>query len=569
MDNITELANKSLEELKFSLNGYYIVAFDINKVFKSHGISTVGDLLKLTPEQLEKEIGLSPKNTAATIFTLRSMGISYASDYLKSYEKQAKEEYLALYKKVVSDNIIDPVELASLESKQAELGLSDSMVKEVESSYNRAAFLNGKSPSKPRLLTEDSAEGFKTVFNTCLLEVSRDSAQTGKPFPEINEMTSEAAVALFTALDVANYDLYYNADKNNYYLFDKDLYELKEDVSYADILRKALDISRDWDFDTNKGLNELHGIISDNILVPVDVSYNFTLPEEVSCLADAGGNSALEQSLHAIYDIFNFPSELIENNASAFSGRINASFKLRHYFVCSPETNYENISYSEIEGNMQQLAGIALNSHFNVDHKILFRGIKAERPVVFYTERNRRIDIDENNIETFLETPKEYEKGLNSELVRFAGSSVAREVGHFKQEKNDFLEILSKEPLLKSYVENRWNTLRQKQLERNDISIDVIEKNDINSSAFVHSPDVLNTFFKNIEIQCRGDKSAGNILCQAKNVLKNCSSSEKNIIKAELAALDIDSQKKLEMLLKSRIQGKENRKAELNYERSR
>ena len=50
MDNITELANKSLEELKFSLNGYYIVAFDINKVFKSHGISTVGDLLKLTPE---------------------------------------------------------------------------------------------------------------------------------------------------------------------------------------------------------------------------------------------------------------------------------------------------------------------------------------------------------------------------------------------------------------------------------------------------------------------------------------------------------------------------------------
>ena len=190
MDNITELANKSLEELKFSLNGYYIVAFDINKVFKSHGISTVGDLLKLTPEQLEKEIGLSPKNTAATIFTLRSMGISYASDYLKSYEKQAKEEYLALYKKVVSDNIIDPVELASLESKQAELGLSDSMVKEVESSYNRAAFLNGKSPSKPRLLTEDSAEGFKTVFNTCLLEVSRDSAQTGKPFPEINEMTS-------------------------------------------------------------------------------------------------------------------------------------------------------------------------------------------------------------------------------------------------------------------------------------------------------------------------------------------------------------------------------------------
>jgi len=568
MDNITEFANKSVEELVFSLNGCYVVAFDINKIFKSHGISTVGDLLKLTPEQLEKEIGLSPKHTAATIFTLQSMGITYANDYLKSYEKQSKEEYLELYKKVVADNIIDPVELASLESKQAELGLSDSMVKEVESSYNKAAFFNGTVPSKPRLLTEDSAEGFKTVFNTCLLEVSKDCVQFGKPLPEINEMTSEAAVALFTALDVANYELYYNADKSNYYLFDKDLNELKEDVSYADILRKALDISRDWDFDTNKGLNELHAIISDNILVPVDVSYNFTLPEEVSCLEDADGNSVLQQSLYAIYDIFNFPSELIENNVSAFTGKINASFKCRHYFVCSPETNYENISYSEIEGNMQQLAGIALNNHFKCDHKILFSGIKAERPVVFYTERNRRIDIDENNIETFLETPKEYEKGLNSELVRFAGSSVAREVEYFKQEKTDFMEILSKEPLLKSYVEKRWNTLRQKQFEHDNNSVNVIKEPVLDSSNSVHA-NILNTFFKNIETQCRGNKSVGNILCHAKNVLKNCSSSEKNIIKSELTTLGIDSQKKLESLLKSKIQGKEKRKIELNYERSR
>lgn len=568
MDNITEFSNKSVEELKFSLNGCYVVALDINKIFKSHGISTVGDLLKLAPEQLEKEIGLSPKNTAAVIFTLQSMGISYANDYLKSYEKQAREEYLNLYKKVVADNIIDPVELASLANKQVELGLSDSMVQDVESSYNKAVFLDASAPEKPRLLTEDSAERFKTLFNASLLEVSKDSVQFGKPLPEINEMTSEAAVALFAALDVANYELYYNADKNSYYLFDKDLNELKEDVSYTDILNKALDISRDWNFDENKGIKELHGIISDNILVPVDVSYNFTLPEEIAWSQDADGNSALNQSLYAIYDIFKFPSELIENNASAFTGKINASFKLRHYFVCSPETNYENISYSKIEDDMQHLAGIALNNHFKLDHKILFSGVKAERPIIFYTERNRRIDIDESNIETFLETPEEYKKGLNSELVRFAGSSVEREVGYFKQEKTDFMEILSKESLLKSYVEKKWNSLRQELLERDNSSIDVIEKNSLNSSTSVHS-EVLNSFFRNIETQCRGNKSVGNILCQAKKVLENCSSAEKNIIKKELVALDIDSQKKLERLLKSKIQGKEKRKVELNYERGR
>lgn len=185
--------------------------------------------------------------------------------------------------------------------------------------------------------------------------------------------------------------------------------------------------------------------------LPIDVNYIINVPTSI-----ASSNDGQQKICDTICDCFKETSELIDTDVKKVTpAETVLEFKLRHQISVNG-IDYSNANYLLIADKIQSTVGKALNKAFELDHKIMFEDVTAERPVDYHTERGFLVQLDEHNIDKFFQTPEEYGKDIDPGLAAYAGSSVFNEMRHFETDKSFFLEILEKNPFQKKYVEEKW-----------------------------------------------------------------------------------------------------------------
>ena len=185
--------------------------------------------------------------------------------------------------------------------------------------------------------------------------------------------------------------------------------------------------------------------------LPIDVNYIINVPTSI-----ASSNDGQQKICDTICDCFKETSELIDTDVKKVTpAETVLEFKLRHQISVNG-IDYSNANYLLIADKIQRTVGKALNKAFELDHKIMFENVTAERPVDYHTERGFLVQLDEDNIDKFFQTPEEYGKDVDPGLAAYAGSSVFNEMRHFETDKSYFLEILEKNPFQKKYVEEKW-----------------------------------------------------------------------------------------------------------------
>jgi hypothetical protein len=569
-NEINDLLQTPLENLKYSFSESSRKVF--LKSVEDKDLYTLGDLLDKTPEELSEIAG--SKNVACAIQAVNELGIEYGEDFLESQMNKSREEYMAAFRKFISDNEIDPYELHQLEELKEKLGLSDSEVKSMTGEYIKERYKNTiLTPVVAKRLTPDNPEDihrFAECFNEHKAELMEKIAEenTEKPAPYLNDMNERIASIVLESLEFDDsWTVYADFDHNKFWREDKYSEECEE-VSQNHLVDMADDIIHSWHRDEttiseNKIVEDMESFYDRQILVPVDIKYNFTLPKEVITDASTGlyNPEAAQESLDVITDLFSTDSELIDDFTQVTGKGLDVSFEIRHNLVCSPDTNYDNINFSEINNNMQYLTGKALNDHFGVEQKILFSDLLSHIPEKFYDEHGRRIaTVNKEIIDVFAQSSEEYSRSLSLENLREAGTSVWKETERFEQEKNQFLSVLEKNPLLKSYVQDKWiKRLKEKEIER--------QKAEENQETAVEN------FFEKVSESCKDDKSIGNILLQASRIIRESPQSEKELIRSGLKNLNLSDKEEMQKYFANKISPKKERKIErkrdLDYERGR
>jgi hypothetical protein len=559
-NEINDLLQTPLENLKYNFPE------SLRKVFlksaKEKELHTLGDLLEKTPEELSEIAG--SKNVACAIQAVNELGIEYGEDFLESQMNKSREEYMAAFRKFISDNEIDPYELHQLEELKEKLGLSDSEVKSMTGEYIKERYKNTiLTPVVAKRLTPDNPEDihrFAECFNEHKAELMEKIAEenTEKPAPYLNDMNERIASIVLESLEFDDsWTVYADFDHNKFWREDK-YNEECEEVSQNHLVDMADDIIHSWHRDEttiseNKIVEDMESFYDRQILVPVDIKYNFNIPEEIIT------KDSVRESLDVIADLFNTESSLIDSDIKDSDNDLDVSFEIRHNLVCSPDTNYDNINFAEINNNMQYLAGKSLNEHFGVKQKILFFDLSSHIPEKFYDERNRLIaTVNSDSIREFAQSSEEFSRSLDLKTLRIVGTSVWKETEHFEQEKNQFLSVLEKNPLLKSYVQNEWSKkvrgIEQQKTEENQKS-------------------AVENFFEKVSESCKDDKSIGNILLQASRIIRESPQSEKELIRSGLKDLNLSSKEEMQKYFANKISPKKERKIErkrdLDYERGR
>ena len=536
------------------------------KAARAAGYRCIEDFVGKSPEGLGNVFG--EKSAAAVIGAINKIGADYGKDFIESYYKKSKEQYVSALKNFLGDNVIDPYELCQLEQLQEKLGLSDSDVKNITTSYIDTRYQNTTiKPVVAKRLNIDDAHDFAKCFNDNKEEIEENQAKGNpvegilpKPTPYYLEMTDEVATTILETLDIdGGWNIYADFAHNKFWREDKYDEEI-EDVSLLHLARMAADLANSWDNKTlsaseRKQIDNLDIFLIPDILVPVDVKYKFTIPREI-----VSADSA-QECLDVIKNLFNTPSEVVDLNLESNDKGLSTYFEIRHNFVCSKNTDYNNINFKNIDDGLQQIVGKKLNEHFGTDQKILFSDLSSYIPEKFYDERNNLIAIINNDtISEFAQSPEEYSRSLDLEILREAGSSVWKETERFMQKKNQFLSVLEKNPLLKSYVQDKWiKRLKEKEIER--------QKSEENQKTAVEN------FFEKVNEACKDDKSLGNVILQASKVIRSMPKTKKELVDAGLIDLGLTNKDKLQKYFTEKAAPKKERKIErkrdLDYERGR
>ncbi len=559
-NEINNLLQTPLENLKYNFSESSRRVF--LKSAEDKDLHTLGDLLDKTPEELSEFAGT--KNAAGVIKTVNELGIEYGKDFLEEQRNRSLAEYMATFRKFISDNEIDPYELHQLEDLKEELGLSDSDVMTCESKIVTARYQNTNiNPILAKRLISDDAHDihmFAECFNEHKTELMEKIAEEFPhwPKPYLNDMGERIAGIVLESLELdGGWAVYADFDHNKFWREDKYNEEFEE-VSQSHLVDMADDIVHSWHRDgttvsENKIIEDMESFYDRQILVPVDIKYNFTLPKGILTKDSA------QESLDVITDLFNTESSLIDSDIKNSDNGLDVSFEIRHNLVCSPDTNYDNINFSEINNNMQYLAGKSLNEHFGVEQKILFSDLLSHIPEKFYDEHGRRIaTVNSDTIKEFSQSSEEFSRRLDLKTLSIVGTSVWKETERFEKEKNQFLSVLEKNPLLKSYVQNEWS--------KKNIEIEQ-QKTEENQKSAVEK------FFERVSESCKDDKSIGNILLQASRIIRESPQSEKELIRSGLKDLNLSDKEEMQKYFANKISPKKERKIErkrdLDYERGR
>ena len=559
-NEINNLLQTPLENLKYNFSESSRKVF--LKSAEEKDIHTLGDLLEKTPEELSEIAG--SKNAACAIQAVNELGIEYGEDFLREQMNDSQEKYMTVFRNFISDNEIDPYELHQLEQLQEKLGLSDFDVKAMTNSYINTNYKSSYfQPVVAKRLFPDNLDDihrFAECFNNHKAELIQKMAEenTEKPAPYLNDMSERIAIIVLNTLEIDDgWTLYADFDHNKFWREDK-YNEECEEVSQNHLVDMADDIVHSWHRDgttisENKIIEDMESFYDRQILVPIDIKYNFIIPKEI-----VTKNSA-QESLDVITDLFNTESSLIDSDIKDSDNGLDVSFEIRHNLVCSPNTNYDNINFAEINNNMQYLAGKSLNEHFGVEQKILFSDLSSHIPEKFYDERNNLIaTVNSDSISEFSQSSEEYSRSLDLEILREAGSSVWKETERFMQKKNQFLSVLEKNPLLNFYVQDKWS--------KKNIEIEQ-QKTEENQKTAVEN------FFEKVSESCKDDKSIGNILLQASRIIRESPQSEKELIRSGLKNLNLSDKEEMQKYFANKISPKKERKIErkrdLDYERGR
>ncbi len=557
-NEINNLLQTPIENLKYSFSASSRDVF--LRATEDKDIYTLEDLLNKTPEELSNIVG--SKNAESAIQSVNELGIEYGKDFLEEQMNKSREEYMTTFRKFISDNEIDPYELHQLEDLQEELGLSDSEVKSMTGEYIEARYRNTDiKPVIAKRLVCDNAEDihlFAECFNEHKTELMKELTEENpqKPAPYLNDMDEKVAEIVLESLDIdGGWTVYADFDHKKFWRKDKYNEEFEE-VSQNHLVNMADDIVHSWHRDKttvseNKMVEDMEAFYESQILVPVDIKYAFTLPKEIIAKDSA------QESLDVITGLFTTESFLIDSDIKDSSKGLDVSFEIRHYIVCSPDTNYDNLNFAEIDYNMQYLAGKSLNDHFGLEQKILFSDLSSHIPEKFYDERNRRIaTINTDTIREFAQSPEEFSRSLDLKTLSVAGSSVWKETERFMQAKNQFLSVLEKNPLLRFYVQNKWT---KKNIEIEQKSPEENQKTAVEN------------FFEHVSKSCKDDKSIGNILLQASRIIRESPQSEKELIRSGLKNLNLSDREEMQKYFENKISPEKERKIErkrdLDYER--
>jgi len=470
-NEVRKLLETPVENLEYSLSEKSH-ALDAAKVMKDHGILTMGDLLgsKTSPEELVEKFGAGERGVAAIVSAVRECGIEYGEHFLEKQQMKIEQEYIELYRNVVSDGIIDPSELYRLRHLQEELGLTDEGVERITKDWHE---LNGtEKPAEPkRLLPEkDLANSLSDYFNKNKFDIEKKESEHRPDglIPALNPMDGRIAMAVLDSLDIAEYGVFGDLENGRFWLTDNDI-EYNEsagcqEVDFMTLVSRAQDVVANWKRDETTEKENLYAELldkcfTDEILVPVDVNYRIKVPQELTWKYDELGRNATDIILGTIDDAFLSPSELVDNETKNVIGpddKLLYDLTFRHYFAVQEDTDYSTINYKDIENHLQYLIGTALNEAFGVKQEILFEDLKASRPVIFHTETGRLVKVNDWAIDYFSYTPEEFIKGIDPEELKEIGSDGSNEVATFISQKQDFLQILKENPLLKKIVEEKW-----------------------------------------------------------------------------------------------------------------
>lgn len=477
-EELLKLLQTPVESLKVNFGEHPSV--NPIKLLKNNDINNLGDLINKTPSELILETGLSENSILSVISKVQEKGIDYGNDFIRDKEVTAVQDYWAKVTEFLDDNFLDPFELYQLKQLQEELGLSDFQASEIKKDVINITYApeTKEQFGQAKLLDIEDAYLLCDYYNENKFEIEKANTVGNKPVNVTNKMSEDLAKAILETLQYADYDIYSDFDTGRFWLVDTQDHwndwtfdNEPKDINY--LIGKAQDISHEWNRDEttvteNRYVELIDGLFTDQIYIPVDINYKYNIPRKFLGTYNEIGDSPQQVCLNAITDVFGTPSELIENNSKGFSQDLT----LRHLLICSNDSNYGNINFKEIENVIQNLAGKNINEAMGTKQEILFSDLHAFIPENFHTERNHLVKINEWTIDKFKDTPEEYVNGLNLELVKFAGSSIAREAQAFIQEKNEFLEILSKEPLLNEYVQSKWKPVKGQDilvLERDEL----------------------------------------------------------------------------------------------------
>lgn len=471
---IRELLETPVEHLDFGKSEI----IHIRKLLKSEGINTLGDLISINPHEYlnDERFNFSETLVSDIIESIRKTGIDYGAEFAAEIQFQHETEYIETYKECISDSIIDPAEKIKLKELQEELKLSDDVVQKITKDYRE--LYNIEKPTEAVLLEPDNSKAAHDLmfeFNYNKFAIAEQMKDKNGNIPNLPEMSDEAASAVIDILDACEYSLYLDSYNSKFWIEDRQNNTFDE-VDFPYILNKSRNITFEWANDNTIGEprsteREYYKLLNaffpeDSILIPIDVRYQFELPANIATDYDNIGRNAIERIYGCINSAIKWPNELIKNDTKYVYNpepNMQYDFTFRHYTNVDSDAEYSKLNYEAIADENKFYLEQLFKEEFGKDI-VTFKSVTSSRPVEFHTDRNRLVQVDDWHIEFFKDSPEEYSKHLDLKTLAFVHSSVADEVRSFIEQKNEFLEILENNPVLKKFVDEKWQEIDSKNL---------------------------------------------------------------------------------------------------------
>lgn len=503
---------------------------------------------------------------------------------LKTYEQIyeiAKERYLEKFVRLYNEDLeekFSPENKNELERLQKALGFTKDEVKEIEEDFLCWEESRLDKGIKGFRFTIDNAEKLKDFWNNTFhsefkiidKEYEQFFYEQNKPFPALPVMTDEMAKAILDIIDVSNHNLYVDfypdsKQTSKFYIEARNDDYWKATDNVLEVIDFADRVVEEWHRDEttiteNKYYDIVKSIVEcDDILLPMDIRFHFTLPNEVydKYFYDENGNykfDASEKLLSSITDTLKHKWYLENIGNPLNRHNFNDDYVLRCNLVVKEGTDYSNIQYNDIENVLLYQFAMALNKELGLDYKsenrIKFDTFSAEMPTEFQID-NELVIVNKENFLEYKQTPEEFANSLALSLLRVAHSTVYNEVAHFMSEQKAFNKVLKENPLLKKYAENNWAEKKVKQQSKNSF-----EKE--NEQYFK------NNFLPQLKENL---KDNNDILLASKKVL---SSVNENKIKGFLDFKNIDNPEKLKSFLEKEVAKREKsvqKNKDKNFER--
>lgn len=484
---IQSILDSSVEILELSS-----ISLNAKQALEDNGVKWIGDIVRLEPNELFKKMqdifGSESSGYSAGVVAKAVLDTGLAWESGEAVYSQWKEDGKAKYRKALekslADNVIEPHEWDELEEIAEKYGLSKDLAQDTIAGYAHDKHEeSGKMPVIARPVAPEQAVLFSSCFNTHKHETEKRAVEglQGEPVHYFENMSVELGKEILETLSAdGGYAVYGDLSRSKLWLRDEQTGETEE-TNFNHILSKVQMITESWKRDEttvneNKFIEQLNSLETDDILVPIDVRYKFRIPEEIKIDSEKAERRLREGIERAIRQVFHEPSEMVHGSITTSRKGREADYTFRHNLVCSKETNYSNLNFSEIDSQLQHAVGVSLNDEFDLDHKILFSELKSFVPERFFLGL-RQLNVNKETIEKFAKTPEEYANEATDEVLIKSKKATREELKEiFKKQKKAFDKVLSENPLLKKYVEEQWNELKK------------------NSKDYIHSEEFISKF---------------------------------------------------------------------------